>query len=68
MEFCLVGLFFLVVDENGNNVCFVYAVVIILVLGLTIFYQVAFNQIFALLFRYLPITFEDEAVIYNKAF
>ena len=73
MELCLIGLFFLVrdSDERGNAVgtpCKGQAIVMIVVLFLTVIYQWLLNKAFAPLFRYLPITLEDEAVIRDEEF
>lgn len=73
MELCLVGLFFLVsgVDENGNAVgspCKGQAIVMIVVWALTFLYQILLNRAFAPLFRYLPITLEDDAVLRDEEF
>ncbi|KFA50706.1 hypothetical protein S40293_07836 [Stachybotrys chartarum IBT 40293] len=68
MELCMAGLFFLVRDENDNPSCWTHGMIMIIVLILTIIYQVLLNMSFAPLFRYLPITFEDEAVLRDEAF
>ncbi|KAL7789027.1 hypothetical protein V8C37DRAFT_386990 [Trichoderma ceciliae] len=68
MELCLAGLFFIVVDDQGNHTCTPHGIVMIVVLILTILYQVLLNLSFSPLFRYLPITFEDEAVLRDEAF
>ncbi|KAL8772178.1 MAG: hypothetical protein Q9209_002613 [Squamulea sp. 1 TL-2023] len=73
MELCLIGLFFLVrnADENGNSIgtpCKGQAIIMIIVLILTVLYQFLLNSAFAPLFRYLPITLEDEAVIRDEEF
>lgn len=68
MELCMAGLFFLVRDENDKKVCTPHGVVMIVVLILTILYQILLNYSFGPLFRYLPITFEDEAVLRDQAF
>lgn len=73
MELCLIGLFFLVrdVDDRGNAVgtpCKGQAIVMIVVLLLTILYQILLNNAFSPLIRYLPITLEDEAVIRDEEF
>ncbi|KAK5660314.1 hypothetical protein OQA88_12854 [Cercophora sp. LCS_1] len=68
MELCLIGLFFLAEDETGANVCFPQAIVMIVVLGLTALFQLLLNNSFGPLLRYLPITFEDEAVLRDEAF
>lgn len=62
MEVCLIGLFFLVRDENGNVVCEGQGICMIVVLVLTIGYQILLNDAFGPLIRYLPITLEDAAV------
>lgn len=71
MELCLIGLFFLVRDSdpNGNSVgtpCKGQALIMIIVLILTVLYQFLLNNAFGPLFRYLPITLEDEAVIRDE--
>ncbi|KAL8891777.1 MAG: hypothetical protein Q9205_000652 [Flavoplaca limonia] len=73
MELCLIGLFFLVsdADENGNSVgvpCRGQAIIMIVALILTVLYQFLLNNAFAPLFRYLPITLEDEAVGRDEEF
>ena len=74
MELCLIGLFFLVRDvdpKSGASVgtpCKVQAIIMIVVLILTVMYQFLLNNAFAPLFRYLPITLEDEAVIRDEEF
>ncbi|KAH7189553.1 uncharacterized protein B0J16DRAFT_371388 [Fusarium flagelliforme] len=68
MELCMAGLFFLAEDPTGKNVCTVHGVIMIVVLILTALYQVLLNYSFGPLFRYLPITFEDEAVLRDQAF
>ncbi|KAI1334843.1 DUF221-domain-containing protein [Xylariaceae sp. FL0016] len=68
MEICMIGLFFTVVDENGKAACTVQAIIMIVVLALTILYQIMLNLSFGPLLRYLPITFEDEAVLRDEAF
>ncbi|KAF7546968.1 hypothetical protein G7Z17_g8057 [Cylindrodendrum hubeiense] len=68
MELCMAGLFFLVSDEKGNSACTTHGVIMIVVLLLTVIYQLLLNMSFAPLFRYLPVTFEDEAVLRDEAF
>lgn len=73
MELCLIGLFFLVrnADENGESVgtpCRGQAIIMVVALILTILYQFLLNNAFAPLFRYLPITLEDEAVGRDEEF
>ncbi|AEO66843.1 uncharacterized protein THITE_2144330 [Thermothielavioides terrestris NRRL 8126] len=68
MELCLIGLFFLAQDEKGNSACFPQAVIMIVAFALTALYQYLLNDAFGPLLRYLPITFEDEAVLRDEAF
>lgn len=68
MEIVLIGLFFLVRDEHNNAACIPQAIIMIVAAALTILYQVMLNMSFAPLFRHLPITFEDEAVLRDEAF
>ncbi|PHH49088.1 Uncharacterized protein RSN1 [Ceratocystis fimbriata CBS 114723] len=68
MELCLAGLFFVVVDDNGNNTCTEHGVIILVVLCLTALFQIMMNRSFGPLLRYLPVTYEDEAVIRDEAF
>ncbi|KAG5925776.1 hypothetical protein E4U42_003948 [Claviceps africana] len=68
MELCLAGLFFIVVDEKEENPCFAHGITMLVLCVLTIGFQVMLNKSFSPLFRYLPITFEDEAVLRDEAF
>ncbi|KAK0636929.1 hypothetical protein B0T17DRAFT_486124 [Bombardia bombarda] len=68
MELCLIGLFFLARDEQGNSACFAQAIIMIVAIILTALYQLLLNSSFGPLLRYLPITFEDEAVLRDEAF
>jgi calcium permeable stress-gated cation channel len=68
MELCMVGLFFLVRDEKNNAACIPQAIIMIIVGILTALYQVLLNMSFGPLFRHLPITFEDEAVLRDEVF
>ncbi|EHA47296.1 hypothetical protein MGG_04165 [Pyricularia oryzae 70-15] len=68
MELCLIGLFFLQTDERGNLVGFRQAIVMIVAMVITVGYQILLTKSFSPLFRYLPITFEDEAVLRDEAF
>ncbi|KAG6036540.1 hypothetical protein E4U41_005609 [Claviceps citrina] len=68
MELCLAGLFFIVVDEEKETPCFTHGVIMIVLCMLTIGFQIMLNRAFSPLFRYLPITFEDEAVLRDEAF
>lgn len=74
MELCLIGLFFLVESadpETGDTqsaACKVQAIIMIIVMICTAIFQWLLNLAFAPLFRYLPITLEDEAVERDEAF
>lgn len=68
MEICLVGLFFLVRNEKNEVACAPQAIIMIVAAILTAIYQYLLNVSFGPLFRYLPITFEDEAVLRDEAF
>ena len=68
MELCVAGLFFVVEDDNAGRPCRPHGVAMIVVFALTIVYQVMLNRSFSPLFRYLPITFEDEAVLKDREF
>ncbi|TEY38587.1 hypothetical protein BOTCAL_0486g00100 [Botryotinia calthae] len=67
MELCLIGLFFLTQDEQGDSLT-PQAIIMIVALLLTALYQFLLNWSFGPLLRYLPITFEDEAVLRDEAF
>ncbi|KAI1154731.1 DUF221-domain-containing protein [Nemania diffusa] len=68
MEIALIGLFFIQEDGNGVHACTPQAVIMIVVTILTALYQLLLNMSFGPMFRYLPITFEDEAVLRDEAF
>lgn len=68
MELCLVGLFFLVVDADKQVLCYPQAIIMIVTIFLTALFQYLLNREFGPLLRYLPITFEDEAVLRDEAF
>lgn len=68
MELCLVGLFFLVVDADGSVLCYPQAIIMVVTIILTALFQYLLNREFGPLLRYLPITFEDEAVLRDAAF
>jgi hypothetical protein len=66
LELCLIGLFFLQRDSNNSAVCFPQAIIMIVTLVFTVLYQFVLNRAFGPLFTYLPITFEDEAVMRDE--
>lgn len=68
MEICLIGLFFLVRDDQGQVACEGQAVCMIVVTALTVLYQILLNEAFSPLYRYIPITLEDDAVERDEAF
>ncbi|KZZ99594.1 hypothetical protein AAL_02166 [Moelleriella libera RCEF 2490] len=68
MELCLAGLFFLVQDENRIRTCTPHGAIMIGTVFLTAFFQIKLHSAFSPLTRYLPITFEDEAVLRDEAF
>ncbi|KAI9838409.1 MAG: hypothetical protein M1838_004615 [Thelocarpon superellum] len=68
MEICLIGLFFLVRNEAGQVACTGQAIIMIVVFFATALFQYLLNDAFSPLFRYLPITLEDDAVERDEAF
>ncbi|KAK1699863.1 hypothetical protein BDP55DRAFT_626552 [Colletotrichum godetiae] len=68
MEACLAGLFFIVQDTEGTNTAVPQGIIMLITIGFTAVYQISLNTSFSPLFRYLPITVEDEAVIRDEAF
>ncbi|KAH6973343.1 hypothetical protein EDB80DRAFT_595877 [Ilyonectria destructans] len=68
MELCISGLFFIVEDNHGTKTCTVHGIVMILIFISTVIYQVLLNKILGPLFRHLPITYEDEALLRDEAF
>ncbi|EXJ94555.1 hypothetical protein A1O1_02951 [Capronia coronata CBS 617.96] len=68
MEVALIGMFFLVRDENNSVACSGQAIGMIVILILTAGYQYLLNNAFSPLFRYLPITLEDDAARRDEEF
>ncbi|CZS91938.1 related to PHM7-similarity to A.thaliana hyp1 protein [Rhynchosporium agropyri] len=68
MQLCMFGLFLLVRDDNDNASCIPQAIIMAVALVFTVLYQLLLNMSFGPLFNYLPITFEDEAVLRDEAF
>jgi hypothetical protein len=66
LELCLVGLFFLQQDESKRQSCIPQAIIMIVMGVFTVLFQVVLNRAFGPLFTYLPITFEDEAVMRDE--
>jgi len=63
-QLCLIGLFFL----QGDRDCIPHAIIMIVTLILTTLFHIILNSAFGPLFTYLPITFEDEAVMRDEEF
>ena len=61
MEFCLIGLFFLVRDTQGHVACEVQGIIMAVVLALTILYQIWLMNHLAPLFKYAPVRLEVES-------
>ncbi|TKA63291.1 hypothetical protein B0A49_11104 [Cryomyces minteri] len=68
MELCLIGLFSLVRDVNNKPTAIPQAGIMGAVLGLTIIFQWLVNDALAPLYRYIPITMEDDAVRRDEEF
>lgn len=68
MELCMAGLFFIAQDIHDKHTCTTHGIIMIVVFILTLIYQVLLNKSFSPLFRYLPVTYEDEAVLRDEAF
>ena len=68
MELCLIGLFFLVRDVDGDVACKGQGICMVFVFVLTIGYQILLNEAFDPLIRYLPITLEEDAVKRDEEF
>lgn len=68
LELCLIGLFFLQRAPDGGLSCFPQAIIMIITLAFTVLFQFLLNRAFGPLFKYLPITFEDEAVQRDEEF
>ncbi|CAD0082176.1 unnamed protein product [Aureobasidium vineae] len=65
MEIAMIGLFF---AFPGKDKCTAQAIIMIVMLVGTVIFQWVLNDAFAPLFRYLPITLEDDAVIRDEEF
>lgn len=68
MEIVVAILFWLVRDSQGDVACKGQGIGMIVVIVATIAYQVLLNEGFSPLFRYLPITLEDDAVARDEQF
>ncbi|RFU35467.1 hypothetical protein B7463_g885, partial [Scytalidium lignicola] len=61
MEFCLIGLFFLVRDTRGHVACEAQGTIMVVVLIFTILYQIWLMNHLAPLFQYAPVRLEVES-------
>ncbi|TID18836.1 DUF221-domain-containing protein [Venturia nashicola] len=69
MEMALIGLFLTVENEKKKNlVCLPQAVIVAVLLVLTAGFHIMLNYTFGPLFRYMPITLEDDAVARDEEF
>ena len=68
MEIALIGLFFITQDAQGKIACTGQAIGMIVITILTIAYQLLLNSAFSPLFRYMPITLEDDATRRDEEF
>ncbi|KAF2817694.1 DUF221-domain-containing protein [Mytilinidion resinicola] len=68
MELCLIGLFFLVRGPGNKVACFPQAIIMVVALVATVGFQLVLNNAFGPLYKYLPITFEDDAVRRDEEF
>ncbi|KAK9479769.1 hypothetical protein V1514DRAFT_366518 [Lipomyces japonicus] len=66
MELCLVGLFFLVRDNNLQPTCTTHGIIMILVLIGTVMFQYVINKSYRPLFQYLPIELENRARVSDR--
>jgi hypothetical protein len=64
LQLCLIGLFLLQEDKE----CVPHAIIMVITLIFTVLYQFVLNRAFGPLLTYLPITFEDEAVLRDEEF
>ena len=68
MEICLIGLFFLVRDVEGNVACEAQGIIMSLALALTIFYQIWLAMNFQGLYKYAPVRLEGDAIRRDKEY
>jgi hypothetical protein len=70
MEIALIGLFLLVQDNDGATgiVCLPQAIIMGVMLAFTVIFHVMININFSPLYRYMPITLEDDAVVRDEQF
>ncbi|KAL5351919.1 hypothetical protein ACLOAV_003781 [Pseudogymnoascus australis] len=68
MEVCLIGLFLLVRDSENNAPCLPQALIMIVVMIMTALFQILLDRSFGPLYKHLPVTLEDDAILRDKAF
>jgi hypothetical protein len=70
MELALIGLFFLVRDSPTGSkiVCLPQGIIMIVCLAFTVLFHLMVNWTFSPLYRYMPITLEDDAVRRDEEF
>lgn len=68
MELCMIGLFFLVRDTQDRVACRGQAIVMIIVTIFTAVYQYLLNEAFGPLFKYIPVSLEDNAAERERDF
>lgn len=68
MEIALIGLFLLVRDFQDNATCIPQAILMIIMVLVTGICQVGISYFFSPLYRYIPITLEDDAVARDEEF
>ncbi|KAF1945982.1 DUF221-domain-containing protein [Clathrospora elynae] len=66
LELCLIGLFLLQQNTEKEQSCFPQAIIMIIIAIFTLLYQFVLNKAFGPLLTFLPITFEDEAVMRDE--
>ena len=68
MEVCLIGLFFLVRDSQGNVTCEAQGIIIAILFVITIAYQFWLDAHFNGLYKYAPLRLEGEAKIQDQEY
>ena len=68
MELCMIGLFFLVRDTKDRVACRGQAIAMIMFTIFTAIYQFLLNEAFRPLYKYMPVTLEDDACLRDKEF
>lgn len=61
MEICLIGLFFLVRDVHDHVACTAQGIIMVVVLAITVFYQIWLSAQFSRLYIYAPVRLEGDA-------